>query len=101
DIDVVCALKKKVGYPFDYKMDSESERCSELNLTSPDHLFQGYIRHHSESEKQEILGLIAKLPKLRYLNLRRCKLGSIPDSFGDLSELQFLDLGSTHLRIRA
>src|SRR5262245_59097037 len=89
DIDIVGALRKKVGHPFSYKIDSETEECTELDLTSRDYCFQGYIRHHSQSAKREILDLISRLQNVRYLNLRRCKLGFIPDSFGGLTQLQF------------
>ncbi|HEY6160492.1 MAG TPA: hypothetical protein VI112_04695, partial [Bacteroidia bacterium] len=97
DIDIIDRLKTLVGRPFYYRIEIETEQCTELNLTDPNYVFQGLIRHHSVTEKEEILALVSRLENLRYLNLRRNKLKALPDSLGRLTLLDFLDIASNDL----
>jgi internalin A len=95
DADVLKLLKKKVGAEVHFKL--EDDRCVELDLTSKSCIHHGLVRHHSTSEKEEIVSLIARLRNLRFLDLRRNMLFSLPESFGDLTYLTYLDLGSNWL----
>jgi Leucine-rich repeat (LRR) protein len=95
DRALIKLLEQKVGGPFHYKM--EGERCTVLDLTSTEALFNGLIRHHAREDQQEILKIVCGLAGLRELNLRRNKIGRLPSEFRNLQELQVLNLGSNAL----
>jgi Leucine-rich repeat (LRR) protein len=95
DLDVIKKLEQKVGRPFRFELDGE--RCVGLDLTSEQALFGGLIRHHSTTEKQEILELVCRLKDLRSLNLRRNLLLRLPEHFRELVRLERLTLGSNAL----
>ena len=95
DIDTLRLLEGKVGRAFPYQI--EDSRCVELDLTSDHDLYHGLIRHHSDTEKQEILLLICRLKHLRKLNLRRNRLRALPKAFCELDQLEHLTLGSNYL----
>ena len=95
DLDLLKKLERKVGSAFPHQL--EGERCVELELGADDHPYYGLIRRHTPSEKQEIVTLIGRLTGLRRLNLRRNKLGQLPDNFRNLRELEQLNLGSNYL----
>jgi Leucine-rich repeat (LRR) protein len=95
DRDLLRELEKRVGRPFVHAL--EGDRCVEIDLTSADHVWQGLIRRHSAAEKLDIMQLISRLTGLRKLNLRRNKLGLLPEAFRELHDLEHLNLGSNYL----
>lgn len=95
DIDLIQELEQKVGRAFPHRL--EGERCVELELGADDHPYYGLIRRHTPGEKREIMTRVGRLTGLRKLNLRRNKLGQLPDNFRDLRELEHLNLGSNYL----
>ena len=95
DLDILSQLKRKVGRSIRHEVEGES--VVGLSLTSDDFVFQGLIRHHTVSEKAEILSLIARLTSLRKLDLRRCMVFATPDEMSNLVDLTHLDLGSNFL----
>ncbi|HIE84657.1 MAG TPA: leucine-rich repeat domain-containing protein, partial [Dehalococcoidia bacterium] len=95
DRDTLTALQKLVGAVFPYELHGED--CIEIDLTSKDYRHQGLIRHHSNTEKTEILKLISKLDRLQSINLRWNKVYKLPEDFAELRELKHLDLGSNYL----
>jgi len=70
----------------------ENDRCVEISFFDPSTIFEGTIRHHPE--KQKILKLASQLSNLRKLDLRKCKVGTLP-SFS--SDLEYLDLSCNDL----
>ncbi|MFN7139993.1 MAG: hypothetical protein ACK4UN_11725, partial [Limisphaerales bacterium] len=95
DIATLEKLQSRVARPVRFELNGE--RCIALDLTADDYIWSGLIRHHSNDEKQEILELVCRLKELKRLNLRRNKLGLLPESFSELTELEQLNLGSNHL----
>jgi Leucine-rich repeat (LRR) protein len=95
DSDVIKKLIEKVGSPFSFKMDNE--RCVELALTCDSYRYHGLIRHHTVSEKQEIMLLVSQLTALKKLDLRRNVLNTLPQNFINLNQLEWLNLGSNYL----
>jgi flavodoxin len=95
DRDVLDALAVRVGCPLQYRL--EHGRCVVLELASPNHIYHGLIRHHTDQEKQEILRLISRLTGLRKLDLLRNRLLRLPPEFAQLEALEDLDLGSNYL----
>src|SRR6266446_7088143 len=95
DLDILSQLERKVGRNIRYEV--EGEAVVGMSLTSDDFVFQGLIRHHTVSEKAEILSLIARLTSLRRLDLRRCMVFATPDEMSNLVALTHLDLGSNFL----
>jgi hypothetical protein len=76
DLDILCKLEQMVGRNIRHEVEGES--VVGISLTSDDFVFQGLIRHHTVSEKAEILSLIARLESLRKLDLRRCMVLTTP-----------------------
>src|SRR5262245_58032619 len=95
DLDILCQLRRKVGRNM--RCECEGESVVGISLNSDADVFQGLIRHHTVSEKAEILSLIARLSSLRSLDLRRCMVLVTPDEMSNLVNLTHLDLGSNFL----
>ena len=95
DLDTLRQIEAKVGRPFRHVL--EDDRCVELELAADDCLLHGLIRRHSTTEKEEIMELVCRLSALRLLNLRRNKLGRLPENFTALDQLENLTLGSNYL----
>ena len=95
DTDIIKKLLEKVGQPFFFKM--EGERCVELALTSDSYRYHGLIRHHTASEKHDIVLLVSQLTALKKLDLRRNVLRTLPQDFQNLNQLEWLNLGSNFL----
>jgi internalin A len=74
----------------------EGDRCAGVDLTSSNCIFEGLIRNYSNKDKEEIVKLIAELPSLKTINLRKNRLQKIPGF--DLSRTEFLNLGSNYLK---
>ena len=71
----------------------ENNQCISLKFTNEADIFYGTIRH--SKEKKQIFNLINQLPNLRTLDLRKCRVESLPKL--DLPYLTHLDLGSNYL----
>jgi Leucine-rich repeat (LRR) protein len=112
DIQIINWLKDQCK--FDYKL--ENETCVEISFYDESDLFGGTIRKHPL--KQEIVEVVSNLTGLKHLNLRKCRVGDLPEfktnqliyldiSCNDLtkvpdwvlrqSELKFLSLGANQL----
>ena len=65
DLHILSKLEQIVGRNIRHEVEGES--VVGISLTSDDFVFQGLIRHHTVSEKAEILSLIARLESLRKL----------------------------------
>lgn len=95
DSDTLKLIEAKVGRPLRYRL--AAGRCVELELTADDCPYHGLIRRHSAAEKEAIMALVCRLSALRKLDLRRNRLGRLPERFQDLRELEHLTLGSNYL----
>lgn len=92
DRDVVAAIGRLVpGVRSQFRGDE----CHALFLTKSDCLLGGLARRLSPADKREVLRLVSLLPHLRLLNLRRNRLGPVPDL--GLERLEWLDLGSNYM----
>lgn len=95
DAEIVRSLEERVGRPFPYLM--QNGRCVELSLCDDEALFHGLIRHHTQAAKLEMLRMISRLTELRKLNLRRNRLGVLPEEFNQLTKVEDLNLVSNYL----
>src|SRR4029453_17744933 len=82
DFDILAQIERKVGRAVRHEIEGES--VVGLGLTSDEFVFPGLIRHHTISEKAEILALIARLASLRRLDLRRCMVFAMPEEMSNL-----------------
>lgn len=88
DIKRIEELKKLCK--FSYNMDGEN--CTEISFHNEDE-FGSTIRR--SLFKKEIIRLVSLMPALKMLNLRKSKLGYIPEM--DSRELEFVDLSCNDL----
>ena len=89
DKDVLAQLHTRC--PCTFEMDGD--RCTSLSFHSENDPLCGVIRRHEN--KQEILALVARLPFLETLNLRKCKVGHVPKLA--TTSLRALDLSCNNL----
>jgi Leucine-rich repeat (LRR) protein len=71
----------------------DQDRCIGLDFTDEGYAYCGLLRNHPSQDK--VLELIGYL-NLKHLNLRKCRLKSLPD-YGHMMELEHLRLGSNYL----
>jgi Leucine-rich repeat (LRR) protein len=76
---------------FSYIMEGDS--CTSISFFDEKDIFGGTIRHHPL--KRKILDFTSTLSHLKYLNLRKCKVGYIPHM--STNSLEWLDLSSNDL----
>lgn len=73
----------------------EEDFCVGLSFYDDDAVFGSTIRRHPM--KSEIIKLVARLPNLRSLDLRKCKTGNLPNIAS--RKLEHLDLGSNDIDV--
>jgi len=91
DRDVVDKIKKITpiaSFGFD------GDDCVSAIFTDSRCYFHGVLRLMTVDVKREVLSLISRLKNLRYLDLRKNRLGSFEI---DLCNLKHLDLGSNYM----
>jgi len=71
---------------FHYKM--EEEHCTEISFHDEASLFGGTIRRHPQ--KKQIIESVARLPYLKHLNIRKCKIKEMPEIRS--RSLEYLDI---------
>ena len=76
---------------FSYVM--EEDRCVEISFHDERDIWEGTLRRNPQRERAAILA--SKLPHLRRLNLRKCRLGRLPVFF--TRDLEFLDISCNDL----
>lgn len=91
DRDIVSNILKINPLP---KFDFDGDDCVKAVFTDSSHDFYGVLRLMSSCAKKEILGLLSRLEKIRYLDLRKNRLGIF--DLG-LRSLNHLDLGSNYM----
>ena len=88
-------VKRLRTYVPDGHFQFEDNLCVGVHLVDPTCLYHGQIRHLTPSDKKEVLRLISKLESLKYLDLRKNRLGPIP--FLGLQKLEYVDLASNYM----
>lgn len=89
DLQIINNLQQRCK--FQYIM--EGETCTSISFHDEDSIFGGTIRKNTD--KHEIINLLARLENLKYLNLRKCKLGNLPKM--SFSKLKYLDISCNDL----
>lgn len=69
--------------------------CKFISFFDDKDVFGGTIRHHPL--KKEIIGMVSNLSNLTFLNLKKCKIGNIPQMAS--RSLEWLDLSSNDLEV--
>ena len=75
-----------MGGNFYYKM--EEDRCVEVSFYDELSVFGGTIRKHPR--KRQMIESVAKLPYLKHLNIRKCKIEKMPEM--QSRSFEYLDL---------
>lgn len=78
---------------FQHTMSGEV--CKFISFYDDNDTFGGTIRRHPM--KREIIEMVARMPNLTFLNLRKCKVGPIPELAS--RSLEWLDLSSNDLPV--
>jgi Leucine-rich repeat (LRR) protein len=78
---------------FEYAM--EGDACTFLSFHDESSCFGGTIRKHPQ--KAQIVEMVSHLPHLKHINLRKCKIGQIPNFIS--RSLEFIDLSCNDLSI--
>lgn len=78
---------------FDCKI--ENDYCTEISFHKISSLFEGTIRKHGE--KNKIVKEISKLSCLKFLNLRKCKIGDMPEFRS--RNLEYIDISCNDMDI--
>ena len=89
DEKIVSDLKDMCD--FHYKM--EERQCVEISFYDESSVFGGTIRRNNQ--KKQIIELIAKLKKLKHLNIRKCKINDLPEIKS--KNLEYLDLSCNEI----
>jgi len=92
DRDIV---KKILKYVPKATFEFEEDNCVSAVLTKKDHIHFGLMRSLSLTDKKEVLNLLAKLKSIRVLDLRKNRIGLIPDL--GLEMLEHIDLASNYM----
>lgn len=83
-------LKNKCD--FDYEMNDNF--CTKISFFKETEVFESTLRKNNK--KQEIIQIISKFPKLKYLNLRKSKIKYIPEFLS--KELEYIDISCNDLQ---
>jgi Leucine-rich repeat (LRR) protein len=95
DKEIIEILERKINKKIETIFINDN--CVSLSLNNDQSPFNGVIRHFPSYEKQNILNIISDLKHLKFLDLRKNLLCTFPASFGDLINLEHLNLGSNNL----
>lgn len=88
-------ILNRLGEICNFKCEMEGERCVSLSFHDPDWPFESSLRRNPK--KSEAVMLALKLEGLRSLNIRKARLGRLPQAF--LPNLQHLDVSCNDLQI--
>jgi Leucine-rich repeat (LRR) protein len=88
--------KKSIDYlktkcDFDYRL--EENFCTEISFYKEEAVFGSTIRKNEN--KDEIINIISKFPKLKFLNLRKCRANEIPEFVS--KDLKHIDISCNNI----
>ncbi len=73
----------------------EDDHCVEISFHDENYLFCGTLRKHPL--KNEIINLVSKFQKLKYFNVRKCKIKNFPEM--QSSSLEHIDISCNDIEI--
>lgn len=79
------------------QIDYHEGRPVGISLHDENSTWGGMIRHYSDQDKLTVLKLISQIDGLKNLNLRKNKIGPLPDCLQALTSLESLNLGSNYI----
>lgn len=90
--DLQTIKKLKLKCDFEYELDKDGF-CIKISFHDENHFLKNTIRKHPDKEK--IIKIVSKFPKLRHVNLRKCRIDFFP-SFKS-SDIEYLDCSCNNI----
>jgi len=90
--------KKAIEYlktKCEFEYDLEENFCTKISFHKEESIFGGTIRRNEN--KGEIVKIVSKFPKLKFLNLRKCRLNDLPEFIS--KHLKYIDISCNNINI--